>query len=193
MTSHTTKKLLAVLVTAVVAYMLLVGIFLQKQKITNLVTCSLHSKTFYIPSQICRTYLLELRSKKSDVAQLRRQGGVKYILGKVSQINADNKDKDDQAAVDANARILLQHFLRAGLDINQVGRDDGMTALHREVMFNQPKWVKYLLEKGANPAIRSKYHHLTALEIAFLLQAHKPTMNRARIIAILKSHTKPDK
>lgn len=191
MTSLATKKLVVFLVACVVAYAVLVGTFLYKQKTTDLVTCSLHSKVIYIPSLICRAYLLKLRSKESDTEQLRHLGGVKYILAKASQLDAD--DKGNQSAVDNNAKVLLEHFLRAGLDINQVGHDDGMTALHREVMLNRPLWVKYLLEKGANPAIRGKRHHLTALEIAVLLQQHNPTINRTKVIAILRSYTKPDK
>lgn len=184
------KKIIAAVVIFAVVYLSLVGVFLVKQKTTNLVKCSLYSKVFYIPSIACRAYLFDVRNKNSDIEQLKSRGGVKLIFAAASQLEAGNKMEGAYSAIDKNVKVLLRHFLHEGLDINQIGRDDGMTTLHRVTMMNQPLWVQYLLDNGADLTVRSKEHHLTALEIAILLQQDNPKIDRTKVIEILKAHTK---
>lgn len=187
------KRIIAAVVILAVVYLMLVGVFLVKQKTTDLVKCSLQSKVFYVPSIACRAYLVDVRNKKSDIEQLKRHGGIKLIFAAASQLEAGDKLTGDHSEIDENVKILLRHFLRAGLDINQIGRDDGMTTLQRVTMMNQPAWVQYLVDNGADLTIRSKGHHLTALEIAILLQQDNPKNYRTKIIEILREHTKVTK
>lgn len=184
------KKMLVVLVFILAAYVTLAGVFLQHHSTLELVRCGVRSQVAYIPSQLCRVYLYDIRNKETDIEQLKRHGGIKYILGVASQVNADYQKRNEQATTDKNAKALLHYYLGKGLDINQVGHDDGMTALQREAIMNKPVWVKYLVDHGADLTIRDKHHQLTALEYAILLQQDNPRIAREKVIGILKAHTK---
>lgn len=62
----------------------------------------------------------------------------------------------------------LQALLDAGLDLNAANKQ-GFTALMFAAAYNQPEVVQFLLEKGADPSIKSYFQDVNALHLASLL------------------------
>ncbi|WP_414714072.1 ankyrin repeat domain-containing protein [Sphingomonas sp.] len=65
------------------------------------------------------------------------------------------------AATDANI-TLLREYLDAGFDVNYHHRGD--TALSTAVAFKRAEAVRYLLERGADPAVRPMRNMSSALK-----------------------------
>lgn len=180
------KKILVSLIILVsIGYVSLVGIFLSNEKVTDLVLCSLNDDVVYLPESVCSIYLVKMRSDPEDLAQLESNGGVKFILSALPNYELGGKSKTESEKANKEARMLVDHFLAQGLDINQISENDGLTALHSEILLNRLEWVQYLLKKGASLKKKDKRFNLTPLEFAKLLQQKNPNTDRSRIITLL--------
>ena len=117
-----------------------------------------------------------------DLQTLRKSKGLSFILS------------DDIAQPDQVLKIAT-FFLNKGIDINLIGFD-GLTALHGAVLQNQPEYVSYLLNHGADVSIGVDYSHvfgkkeksemfgMSALELAEFA-SKKDGQNRDKIIGII--------
>ncbi|MCP4119006.1 MAG: ankyrin repeat domain-containing protein [Desulfobacteraceae bacterium] len=89
----------------------------------------------------------------------------------------------------------VSFFLKKGFDINSIGFD-GYTSLHAAILFNQPKDVAFLLERGADKNVKVGYRRIygknektklfgmTALELANTF-SKKDNQDRSEIIKML--------
>jgi hypothetical protein len=179
------KILISVFIFIIVGYVSLVGIFLSNVKVTDLVLCSLNDNVVYLPESLCSAYLIKMRSKPEDIAQLKNNGGVKFILSASPNVSLSAKSNSEAEEKNKETRILVDHFLAKGLDINQISKIDGLTALHGEILLNRPEWVEFLIKRGASLKQKDNRFNLTPLEFAQMLQKKNPTTDRSTVISIL--------
>lgn len=91
----------------------------------------------------------------------------------------------DQAVVYDCPPETFDHLIKLGADINKQ-RYDGWTALHQAVWQDDEKMVSFLLEKGANPALKDQRGE-TPLETA--QKNNRPKM--ARLLTIRSNKSNP--
>jgi ankyrin repeat protein len=107
---------------------------------------SLHPENNRLPPKFAEFYLFNFRGDKDDLDVLKSLNGLSFIL------NDTSKPRDE-------AFKYVSFFLEKGFDINSVGFD-GFTALHAAIIFNQPKDVAFLLERGADINVRVGYRRV---------------------------------
>lgn len=186
-----TKKLLitiplSILLLLVAVYYSFMIYSLSTLEAPLVIVNSLNDNTSRIPRGLARYWLLNMRDAEKDIADLegnRTHLGIGFIL---------NNDRND---LSENAKELVDFYLSKGADINHVGFD-GFTALHTAVIGNEPKKVKYLLGKGADPNIKvgtntgkpqkTLLFNMTALDVAEYLQKKDPDKDFSEVIKILE-------
>lgn len=91
---------------------------------------------------------------------------VSELLAAGVDINHRNMDGTNAlwASVVANSFTIADTLIAGGADIDNQN-DNGATALMYAASNGKPEWVKYLLEKGADSALKS-LDDFTALELA---------------------------
>lgn len=174
---------IATICFAAVIYIAFTTYSLMTLDIENLIVCSLYPETNHFPSGVPEFFLLNLRGNKDDIDILNKSKGISFILS--------NKEISSEKAL---KYALL--FLQKGVNINMIGFD-GLTALHCAVLDNQPKYVSFLLENGADINIGvsfsnafgkkevTKMHGMNAIELAEFISL-KDGQDRSAIIKMLK-------
>ncbi|GJM10087.1 MAG: hypothetical protein DHS20C11_23630 [Lysobacteraceae bacterium] len=61
-------------------------------------------------------------------------------------------DVGDQAAA-ARGYALLSHFIRRGEQLNDLA-DDGLAPIHEAILYRNARYLRVLLEAGADPSVR---------------------------------------
>lgn len=124
-------------------------------------------------SWICYKALFWVHPRPEELRRLNQQAGAYFIASMESE---------------ELARLVLRHYVDAGLDINAVDQRSasGPTALHISVTSNRPQEVRLLLEAGADPSIRN---HLgkTPLEHALDVQSRHQSSELSEVIQILEA------
>ncbi len=166
----------------VCAYYSLTIYVLVKNDIEYLIISSLYPEDKIFPPKLAEFYLFNFRGNKEDIDVLKSYTGLSLIL-------------NDPSIPSDEAFKYVSFFLKKGFDINSIGFD-GLTALHRAVMFNPPKDVIFLLERGADKNVRVGYNRIygknektkafgmNALELAHLLTKFDKR-DRSEIVKIL--------
>ncbi len=148
---------------------------LNNYDIEEIIICSSNNDANYIPSNICKYYLFNYRGNKNDVTRLSKTSNLSFL------INIENKELRE---------ALFDYFIEKGSDINGLSNTDGLTPLHAAILVNDSKLVKYLLHKGADPAITDRDNQLTAIQFLQLLTSKTPETNRKEIKSLLKPESK---
>ncbi len=159
---------------------------LHNTDIEKLIVNCLHPETNRFPPGLPEFYLVHFRGNKKDLETLRENKGLGFIL-------SDETARQDQVLK------IATFFLNKGIDINLIGFD-GLSALHGAILQNQPTYVSYLLNNGAEISVgvgysyifgkkeKSKLFGMNALEVANFI-SEKDKKDRKKIIEIL-SHEK---
>lgn len=173
------KKILLALVIIIPATWVGLTIYVMvTDDIEGLMICST-TDYYRIPSSVCEYYTLHFRGTKEDIAQLEKGIGISFVFS----------DKKMRAK-------FLNFLLDKGASINLVSPLDGGTPLHAAVIHNDPELVKFLLDHGADPTIRSGKHNLsfkefdnmTPLEMLNKMEENRPGLtDRSKVKQILEA------
>ncbi len=167
---------------AATIYVSFVSYALSTIDIEQLIVCSLHPETNRFPPGLPEFFLFQFRGDRKDLETLSKSKGLSFILG-------DATAHPDQVMKTAT------FFINKGIDINLIGFD-GLTALHSAVLQNQPQYVSYLLNHGADVSIGVDYSYvsgkkeksemfgMSAIELA-KFASRKDGQDRSKIIGIL--------
>jgi len=120
-----------------------------------------------MPQAVCQYYLLNHRLTQDDIQYLEN-----YSSGLAFLFSMQDKEK----------RIkYLNHFVSKGVSVDKQSVIDGFTPLHAAIILNEPELVKFLLEKGANPALKDKQFKLTSIEFIDYLSRKDPSTDRSQV------------
>ena len=146
---------------------------MSQMEMDHLILCSANETGTRIPGSLCEYYMLNHRMNEEDIKQLSDGAGLEFIL------NLQNPEKYELAKI----------FIANGLDVNGINHysDKDITPLHAAVLYNDVERAKFLIDQGANVAIRSKGYGMTALELARKLHQQQGSENRTEIINILSA------
>jgi hypothetical protein len=182
---RTTRHLKIFFITACLAatiYVSFVSYALSTIDIEQLIVCSLHPETNRFPPGLPEFFLFQFRGNRKDLETLSKSKGLAFILS-------------DATAHPDQAKKTATFFLNKGIDINLLDFD-GLTALHSAVLQNQPEYVSYLLDHGADASIGVDYSYvfgkkeksemfgMSAIELA-RCASKKDGQDRNKIIGIL--------
>ncbi len=178
------KKILLALVIIVPATWICLTIYVMvTDDLHGLMICSTSDEAYRIPKSVCEYYTLHFRGTKDDIAQLEKGIGISVVFG----------DEKKRAK-------FLNFLLDKGANINLVSPLHGSTPLHAAVLHNDPELVKFLLEHGADPTIRSSRHNLsfkefdnmTPLEMLNQMEKNRPGLtDRSKVKQILEAKINP--
>jgi hypothetical protein len=180
------KKFVVPLLLLIIAgYVGLSWFQLKTSNVADLVLCSADRGGIYIPDSACFWYLTSYRNDAEDLDQLSKSGGISFILG-VYQPSKQGGNISE--FTDSNQRILkiADYFIDKGIAINRIDEIDGLTPLHKEILANNPKLVKYLIDKGADLSIKERNSDLTPLQFAKVLADKNKDIDRSEVISLLE-------
>lgn len=124
---------------------------------------------------VCRQALYRLHPTREEVAELNASAGAQYPI-----LIPDRNE----------AARLLQHYLRAGVDINAIDTRSPLkwTALHAAAFEGNPQAVRLLLDNGADTRIKDAMGR-TALDIAREALDKVPSGGFGQIVSMLGNVT----
>ncbi len=180
------KKLIAsLLLIIVVGYVGLAWFQLKTNNVADLILCSVDRGGVYIPDSVCYWYLTSYRNDTEDLDQLSKNGGLSFILG-VYQSSGQGEEHSEISTYNQRALKIADSFIEKGIEISKIDEIDGLTPLHKEILANNPKLVKYLIDKGADLSIKEKNNNLTPLQFAELLTNKNKDIDRSEVISLLE-------
>lgn len=172
MTTMRSRKLRNSLLVLSVAVVALLGWATADLRAANVLTLqSCMEAEAGVRAWICRQALYHLHPTQEEVKELNASAG--------AQFPASMENLSD-------ATQLLQHYLRAGLDINAVDQRSQLkwTALHAAAFEGNPQAVRLLLDNGAETHTKDGIGR-TPLDIAREANTKMPSEAFAQIVAML--------
>jgi ankyrin repeat protein len=104
----------------------------------------------------------------------------------VYQPSLQGGDSSDIAKYNQRVLKIADHFIGKGVDINKIDEKDGLSALHKEVLANNSKLVRYLVDKGVDLSIKENNNNLTPLQFVELLVTKNNNIDRSEVWSLLK-------
>ncbi len=139
----------------------------------DLINCSQEDGYRKVLPSICRQYTLLMRTGPEDIERMRALNGLAYILAPPAEGKFE----------------IAERYLEKGLDVNAVMHttlsENSFTALHLSATLNEPSVVAFLLEHGADKAIRDS-NGRTALQRAEEQQEREPEADFSQVIRLLR-------
>lgn len=146
----------ALVLAGAVSYVTLAAYSLNGMSTPHLVVCASDGPVGYVPTALCRWYLLEQRLGPEAVAEIEAVGGADFLL------NVDT----------AVGYQITDAFLAAGLDVDApAGGPGGATPLQAAVLYGDIERVEYLLARGADVHAATDRLALPPLQLARRLAA----------------------
>ena len=140
------KIILIAICLAAAIYVSFASYALSNTDIENLIVSCLHPETNRFPPGLPEFYLFHFRGNKKDLETLSKDKGLSFVL-------SDKTAQQDQVLK------IATFFLNKGIDVNLVGFD-GLSALHSAILQNQPAYVSYLLNNGADISLGVGYSYV---------------------------------
>jgi len=145
------KTMLSSVLFAVIAIIAAMFYSMGNSDIEDLILCTSHNESHYIPRSQCKSYLYNYRGNKEDINYPESRLGISFIFG-----------LDDVKDIETHFDFLISK----NIDINKISPADGFTPLHAAVLENKHLLVKKLLESDADKTIFSSATNSTSLELA---------------------------
>jgi len=126
-------------------------------------------------ARVCRQALYHLHPTQEEVVELNASAGAQYPV-----LMPDRNE----------ATRLLQHYLRAGVDINAIDTRSPLkwTALHTATFEGNPQAVRLLLDNGADARIKDSMGR-TPLDIAHDALSKVPSGGFGQIVSMLAENS----
>lgn len=160
----------AALIVGAIGYVGVAAYSLKRMPTSHLAICASEEQVAYVPSSVCRWYLLDYRLGPQAVAEIEAVGGVDFLL------NVDGEHGYD----------IADAFLAEGLYIEApAGGPGGATPLQAAVLYGDPERVKYLLAKGADARATSDRLPFAPLELAQKL-AEEGKLKEGAVLELLQ-------
>ena len=159
------KNLFIVALLLCTALCTAIFVTLHRSPIEDVIVCASSEESHYIPMDLCRYYLYEIRDTREDLHALQERAGLAYVFGIENNLLRYE---------------MTQFLINKGISVNTTSAVDGLTPLHAAVLMNDAELVGLLIQSGADVRRRNR-NGLDVWQFLNQLKATSPEINRVAV------------